>query len=152
MPNVISDSSCLIALDNIGMLHILQELYSQIFISEEVLDEFGKRVEGWIVIKRVKNQNYVQMLSNLVDLGEASTIALSFEIEDSLIILDDQKARKLAENLHLKFTGLLGILLKAKHQGIINSVGEILFKLKSVNFRISEKMEYTILQLANEIH
>ena len=114
MPDVICDSSCLIALDNIGMLFILQELYGKIYISEEVFSEFGKNIEGWIEIQHVEDRNYVGILNNLIDSGEASTIALSFQFEDSLMILDDLKARKLAENLHLKFTGLLGALLKAK--------------------------------------
>jgi predicted nucleic acid-binding protein len=86
-----------------------------------------------------------------VDLGEASTIALALQVaEDNVMILDDLKARKLAKQLQLKFTGLLGILLKAKQQGIISSVTDILTQLKSVNFRFSEKLEKEVLKLADE--
>ena len=35
MPNVISDSSCLIALDNIGLISILKDLYEKIYITLE---------------------------------------------------------------------------------------------------------------------
>jgi len=86
----------------------------------------------------------------LVDLGEASTIALSLELTDNLMILDDKKARTLANNLNFKFTGLLGVILKAKQQEIIPSVLEVLNKLKSVNFRISDAIENEVLRLANE--
>ena len=150
MPNVISNSSCLITLDNIGMMFILRELYGRIYITEEVFDEFGRSLADWIEIKEVSDRKYLQMLNNLIDLGEASTIALSLEIEDSLMILDDRKARKVAQNLDLKFTGLLGVILKAKQEGIINSVRAVLEKLKSAKFRISEAMEKEVLRLADE--
>ncbi len=150
MPNVISNSSCLITLDNIGMMSILRELYGRIYITEEVFDEFGRSLADWIEIKEVSDRKYLQILNNLIDLGEASTIALSLEIEDSLMILDDQKARKLAKNLDLRFTGLLGVILKAKQEGIINSVKAVLEKLKCAKFRISEAMEEEVMRLADE--
>ena len=150
MPNVISDSSCLIALDNIGMISILKDLYENIYITPQVHSEFGQSIEDWIEIKPVENKNYVLILNQLVDLGEASTIALSLELTDNLMILDDKKARTVANNLNLKFTGLLGVILKAKQQQIISSVSDILNKLKSVNFRISDATESEILRLASE--
>jgi len=150
MPNVISDSSCLIALDNIDMISILRELYGKIYLTEEVYHEFSKSVEDWIEIKPVSNKHYIQILNQSVDLGESSTIALSLELTDSLMILDDLKARKLANGLNLKFTGLLGVILKAKQEGVIQSVSEVLNKLKAVNFRISQAIENEVLRLANE--
>jgi predicted nucleic acid-binding protein len=62
-----------------------------------------------------------------------------------LIILDN-----INKQLQLKFTGVLGILLKAKQQRIIDSVAEILTQLKIVNFRVSEKLEKKVLKLAGE--
>ena len=79
MPNVISDSSALIALDNIEMIFILRELYG-IYITNEVYHEFGKNIENWIEIKTVNNRNYIYLLNNLIDLGESSTVALALEI------------------------------------------------------------------------
>ena len=37
MPDVISNSSCLISLDNIGMIHLLNDLYGKIYNTDEVL-------------------------------------------------------------------------------------------------------------------
>ncbi|MEK8020542.1 MAG: DUF3368 domain-containing protein [Candidatus Parabeggiatoa sp.] len=150
MPKIISDASCLIALDNIGLISVLKELYEKIYITQEVYSEFGQSIEDWIEIKPVENKNYVLLLNQLVDLGEASTIALSLELTDNVMILDDKKARTLANNLNLKFTGLLGVILKAKQQKIIPSVFDVLNKLKSVNFRISDAIENEVLRLANE--
>ena len=130
MPDILSNTSCLIALDNIGMLFILRKLYGKIYIAEEVFNEFGKPVEDWIEVRQVRDKNYVKILGNFIDLGESGTITLSFEFQDSLMILDDLKARKVAKNLNLKFTGLFGVILKAKQKRIITSVRDVLNKLK----------------------
>ncbi len=150
MPDVICNSSCLIALDNINMRDLLKSVYGRISITEEVRKEFDKDVESWIDIKQVADRTTLAVLHMTVDLGEASTIALALETPNSLMILDDLKARKLAAHLHLKFTGLLGILAKAKQQGVLHSVRDVLTKLQSANFRISAAMEQEILRLAHE--
>jgi predicted nucleic acid-binding protein len=82
-----------------------------------------------------------------VDIGEASTIALSIEIENGVMILDDLKARKLARKLDLNFTGTIGVLLKAREKNIISSLSEVCTKLKLYGFRISEELEKKILEL-----
>ena len=149
MPNIISNTSCLIVLDNIDALTILQNLYKTIYLTEEVAQEFGKPLESWMT---VIDKSYLRILNASVDLGEASTIALALQMqEDNIMILDDLKARKLATHLHLKFTGLFGILLKAKQQNIISSVADIFIQLKKGNFRFSEKLEIEVLRLAGEL-
>ena len=152
MPKIISNTSCLIILDNIDRLDILQKLYQRIYLTEEVAQEYGKPLENWMTVIPVNDKNYLRILNTSVDLGEASTIALSIQMtDDNVMILDDLKARKLAKQLQLKFTGLLGILLKAKQQNIINSVSQIIEQLRSINFKISEKLEKEVLKLANEL-
>ena len=152
MPNIISNTSCLIVLDNIDALTILQNLYKTIYLTEEVAQEFGKPLESWMTVMTVIDKNYLRILNASVDLGEASTIALALQMqEDNIMILDDLKARKLATQLLLKYTGLFCILLKAKQQGIITSVTDIFIKLKKENFRFSEKLEKGVLRLAGEL-
>lgn len=150
MPNVISNTSCLVVLDNAKLIHILKRLYENIFITEEVYKEFGKDVESWIQVGKVENWNYVKLLGNSVDLGEATTIALAIEMKDSLLILDDLKARKIAKSLDLTFTGTMGVLLKAKEKGIISSIRDTLEQIKSCGFHLSEKNINLLLNLAKE--
>ncbi|OAI21248.1 DUF3368 domain-containing protein [Methylomonas koyamae] len=152
MPEIISNTSCLIILDNIDRLDILQKLYQTIHLTEEVAQEFGKPLANWMIVDVVQDKNYLRLLNASVDLGEASTIALAVQMPgDSVMILDDLKARKLAKQLDLKYTGLLGILLKAKQQNIIASVSDILAQFRQVNFRFSEKLETEVLRLAGEL-
>lgn len=147
---VIADTSCLIALTNIEAINVLKELYREIFITEEILNEFGDPVPEWIKIERVKNDNYRKLLVQVLDPGEASAIALALDFDNVLLILDDLKGRKEAEKLGFKITGTLGVLYKAKQQGIINELKAYLEKLKNVGFRISENIEKEILKRSNE--
>ncbi|MCX6274765.1 MAG: DUF3368 domain-containing protein [Bacteroidetes bacterium] len=45
-------------------------------------------------------------------------------------LLDDYKARKIAEHLGLEITGTLGVIIKAKLNGIITSVKPYLEKIR----------------------
>jgi len=85
-----------------------------------------------------------------IDKGEASAIALALETSENIIILDDWKARKLAERLGLSVTGTLGVIIKAKNNGIIPTIKPYLDKIRETNFRISEELEQIALKEANE--
>ena len=146
MPNIISNTSCLIVLDNIGMLGVLKELYGKVFITEEVSKEFGKTVPDWIEVRKVSDNKYLKLMKNFVDLGEASTIALAVETDDIVIILDDLKARKLGQKLNLKITGTIGVLIKARKRNIITSTQEVLNRLRNEGFRISDEIEKEFLK------
>ena len=53
------------------------------------------------------------------------------------LILDDLKARQLADELKLKYTGSIGILILAKRKGLIVDIDEVISKIQTTNFRIS---------------
>ena len=147
---IISDTSCLIALDRINQLEILQKTFNTIITTNEVQKEFGKPLPAWISINEVRNTNKVKELEYTVDKGEASAIALAIELASSLLILDDLEARHLAKQLNLTHTGTLGIILRAKRTGHIKSVKPIIEKMKNTNFSISAKLYQDVLIEANE--
>lgn len=72
------------------------------------------------------------------------------EIADCVIILDDYPAREIAKQLKLSITGTLGVIVKAKHLGIVRSVKPILAKIKATNFRLTSDLESWILREAQE--
>jgi len=75
-----------------------------------------------------------------IDKGESSAIALALETPDSTVILDDYKARKIAERLGIPFTGTIGVIIKAKLRGIIPSIKPLLEKIKQTDFRLSSEI------------
>ncbi len=72
------------------------------------------------------------------------------ETPNCTIILDDYKARKIAELLGITITGTIGVIIKAKLIGIIPSIKPILEKIKQTDFRLSADIELQALKEANE--
>ena len=151
MPKIIiSDTSCFIVLSKIGELDLLQKVYGQIITTPEIAKEFGESLPEWISIKNVSD-NYSQKILELqIDKGESSAIALALEIPKSILILDDYKARKVAHQLGILYTGTIGVIIKAKLNGIIPSIKPYIEKIKQTNFRISDAIELQALKEAKE--
>ena len=147
---IISDTSCLIILTKIGALDLLYQLYKKVTITQDIQLEYGDKLPDWIKIQRVKDQYRQQLLEMHIDRGEASAIALAMETAKSIVILDDYKARKVAELLGISVTGTVGVIIKAKNSGIISSIKPYLEKIRETNFRISDELEQIALGEANE--
>jgi len=148
---IISDTSCLIILSKIQELELLQKLYGTIITTQDVADEFGEMLPDWIIIENAKDKYHQRILELQIDKGESSAIALALEIPDSILILDDFKARKVAGNLGLRFTGTIGIIIKAKLSALIPSIKPLLEKIVATDFRISAEIELQALKEAGEI-
>jgi len=147
---VICNSSCLIAFEGIGRLDILRKLYREVIIPGAVKEEFGGELPSWIRVEEVKNKGALRML--LLDLGEgeAEAIVLASEKEGSTLVLDDKKARKIAAELGLKFTGTLGVLMRAKREGALGELRPLLEEIEKRGFRISGALKERVLKLVGE--
>ncbi|EOQ87923.1 PF11848 domain protein [Leptospira yanagawae serovar Saopaulo str. Sao Paulo = ATCC 700523] len=152
MPDVISNTSCLILLSKIQQFAILKSLYNSVIITDTVKTEFGESIPDFIKVKNPKQEFSVKSLEQILDSGEASTIALALESKNSLVILDDLKARKIAKNLGLKITGTLGILAKAKTLGIIEDLEKQIDELQRKGIWISESVLSEIRKINKSNH
>ena len=147
---IISDTSCFIILNNIGELELLHKLYGQIITTIDIAIEYGEILPEWVEIATVVDKHKQQLLELQIDKGESSAIALALETPNSTIILDDYKARKIAQQLGINYTGTIGVIIKAKLNGIIPSIKPILEKIKQTDFRISAELELQALLAAKE--
>lgn len=147
---IISDTSCFIILSNIGELNLLQKVYGQIITTIEIATEFGEPLPDWVSIHQVTDKYRQQLLELQIDKGESSAIALALETPNCTIILDDYKARKIADQLGLHFTGTIGVIVKAKLNGIIPSIKPLLSKIRTTDFRLSFELELLALKEAGE--
>lgn len=148
---IISDTSCLILLDKIGELNLLNRLFGQITITQEIADEFKKELPDWFKIENPTNKTYQKILEASLDKGEASAIAFAIEQNDCLLIIDDFKGRKFAEQLGIKITGTLGVIIDAKLSGHIKSVKPLLDKIKKTDFRLTPELEKRTLEKSNDV-
>ncbi|HPZ07066.1 MAG TPA: DUF3368 domain-containing protein, partial [Candidatus Eremiobacteraeota bacterium] len=128
---VICNSTVIISLSSIGYIDILQKLYEEIIIAQEVYNELkkgqdkpGSDIEQieWIKVKSISEPKLKEYLGINLDKGEAETIALGEEIKSDLLLLDDYWGRKFAEYRNLKISGTLGVIIRAKSEGIIEQV------------------------------
>ena len=114
---VASDSSCLIALSQINLFHLLKELFLEVYIPPAVYDE--------VVIKGK---------------GEAEVITLCKELELDYALIDEKMARNMAELMGVNTIGSLGIIELAIEMGFSLDKKEIVKQLKDAGFRISDKL------------
>jgi predicted nucleic acid-binding protein len=147
---IIADTSCLIGLQNINQFVLLNKLFKSVTITPEVFTEFDSKLPNWIKIEKAKSSHMKTVLNMELDLGEASSIALALEKENSLLLIDEKKGRKIAGSLGVSILGTLGILVKAKQMGVISSLKNELNKLIKSGFYISEELIISMLKLVNE--
>jgi len=157
---VIVNTSPLLYLHQISGLHFLQQLYRAVTIPLAVQEELetGKRrgVDvpdvgslSWICLRPVSS---AALVPAVVDLGrgEAEVLALGLEIADSLLILDDQLARRIADLHSLRYTGTLGVLVKAKQAGHLPSLRETITALREKGMWLGNEIVAEALRLAGE--
>lgn len=158
---VVSNSTILIGLSKIGKLDLLQKLFTKIVIPAEVFDEVvgkGENKPGaddvknasWIETSSISDRIQVQLLMGSLDKGEAEAVVLAKEKGANLILLDEEKARKMAVLAGFKVMGVLGVLLLAKKLGIITAVKPYIQKLQQKKFRIGDKVVVRALREAGE--
>jgi len=159
---IVSNTSPISNLAKVGQLGLMQKIYGRILIpyavNEELLDErAGETVvtvvqsSTWLEIHSVQSQQVVAALRTRVNVGEAEAIALAVEVGASRLLIDERLGRQAAKEFGLKITGVLGILLLAKRQNLIEAVKPIMDNLISqANFRISSQLYADILNEAYE--
>ncbi len=119
----VADSSPLIILAKLDCFDLLQNLYSDLYISGEVYSEVvvaGAGLPGsikvadseWVKVKPISNRSNLAALrkNSVLGVGELSTIVLAEELGAQTVLLDDYKARTLAKAEGLHVRGTVGIL------------------------------------------
>ncbi len=159
---IVSNTSPISNLAKIGQLNLLQQLYEIVLIPtavyEELMDEragetviTAVRSATWLTVKSVRNNELVVILRNLINFGEAEAIALAIEVNATRLLIDERLGRQAATDRGLKIIGVFGVLLIAKHQGLIVAVKPLIDALVAkANFRVSSQLYKDVLIAANE--
>ncbi len=110
----VTNSTCLIGLERIGRLDLLPKVFDTVFAPPTVAAEVRSPLT-WLTVQPVENSAFVAALKTQMDEGEAEAIALAVELDNVILILDDKKARRVAQQIGLKVIGTVGMLLRAKN-------------------------------------
>ena len=149
---VISDTSCLIVLGKLNRLDLLRNLYGTITVTDVIANEYGMDLPDWFTVVNVPESPFLIDLGRRLDRGEASAIMLAKITSDSLLIIDEAKGRAVAQEMALPLIGTLGLLIKAKEAGLLETLKPILTTIRTeTNFRFSGAVEMAILRRAGEV-
>lgn len=126
---VFSNTTPLISLASVDALSLLSALFGSIHVAEAVVTEC--RAGGPVVVPDLGALAWIRVVPPEprsvrpelweLDAGERQTIELALHHKADWVILDEKIGRNAAEFLGLHVTGTLGVLLKAKQQGLIPS-------------------------------
>lgn len=160
MPDVISNTTPLQYLHQIGCLDLLKHLYQRVIVPQAVADELRQgELKGidlpalsrlnWLTVQPVAALD-LQRVSAALDAGEREALALALGRRDPLLLLDDAAARRHAKSLGLRFTGTLGLMVRAKHAGHITTVAPYLDQLDNAGFYLRPEVRVLVLRQAGE--
>lgn len=132
MPQAISNTSPLVYLHRIDALDWLPEIFSSLWVPQQVIDELN---EGhtlgydvpvspdipWAEIVEPENMPSEWFALDLGK-GEIAAMALGLENSERIVILDDLLARRTVQTAGLTIWGTLRVLLEAKSSDLISEI------------------------------
>jgi predicted nucleic acid-binding protein len=171
-PVVIADAGPLIALARLDALHLLAELYGQVWVPHTVWQEatvgglfadstriVAAQSAGTLRVVPDANLDFESSDNSLaaltlLDAGERAAIVQALLLRaqgtPSLLVLDDAAARAAAQLQQLPLVGTIGILLRSKERGLIDKVAPLLDALQANAYFVSQQLVITALMLAGE--
>lgn len=129
---VIADSGPIFSLALIDKLDILNALFYSIRIPQAVWEEITydiKKPDYQKLYSFFKDKTCqisgLNELTFIMDYGESEALILYKELHADFLLIDDKKARKIAENFDINCIGIIGLLSIAKDKGLIGDLKPI---------------------------
>lgn len=161
---VVSNTSPIMNLAVVDLLNLLRQQFGEVIVPAAVIEELRLDTdypgtdkirqaisEGWLHQEVVENKQIVLALKRELDNGEAEAIALALQLKADLILMDEHDGRSVAKSMGLNPIGILGVLVRAKQAGTIQSVKQVLNKLRNeAGFYITDGLMQNILSEIGE--
>jgi predicted nucleic acid-binding protein len=159
-PLTISNTSPLLYLHLVRRLDLLRDLYGEVFLPPAVIEELQAGAERGVDVPQVMNEPWLKVMKLISDTsiplvmdlgrGEAEVIALGLENPESRLLLDDTLARRIARLHKLRFTGTVGVVIKAKQAGFIPKVSPVVADLLEAGLWLHDSLIAEVLRQAGE--
>ncbi|GHV13367.1 nucleic acid-binding protein [Spirochaetia bacterium] len=156
---VISDSSPLIALAQCGRLDLLDSLFGRVVIPAKVFEEtqviagvVASLITAWSQgkIMTMNGTNLARAKALALDPGETEALALYWDTNADLLLIDELDGRQAALAAGIKITGTVGIFITAKQRGLVPAIRPLLDILRTLNFYISDNLYHRALSAEKE--
>lgn len=154
---LIADTSPLITLIVINKLDLLKKLFPDFFLPLAVWEElvshnqiktFKKELD--FLKQHVKKTKSSSLTIPGIDRGETEAILLYIELGANILLIDDKKARNIAELMDIKCIGTLALLTFAKKKGFVKTLKPLFLELLTHKRYYSKKLMNEVLLLNNE--
>ena len=162
---VVADSSPVIYLTRLGLFNMLRTLHDEVIVPLAVWNEIviggagfpesevlqRAVADGWIEVRSpVESVTSLGSGSAHLGAGEIQAIQLARETLATLVT-DESEARAFAEQLGVRVTGTVGLLIRARNEGHVPELRPVLDRLLTeTNFRMSDQLYRAALNLAGE--
>jgi predicted nucleic acid-binding protein len=159
---VVSDTSPVRALDHLGLLNVLAELFERVYLPPAVEQELlhprprFKVVDvgsySFVEVRPPQDESRVSQYLQTLDPGESEALVLAQEIGADALLIDDAAARAVAVGEGMSVIGTLGILSRAKLRGRIAEAGPLLDRLRAeLDFFVSDRLRAEFLRSVGEL-
>jgi predicted nucleic acid-binding protein len=144
---VVSDASPLNVLVRTSLVGVLPALYKEVTIPSAVASEMSDPrapsvirafigvPPAWLVIR---TPSKLLPLPGL-DPGERAAISLARELPADLLLIDEKRGRRAAQDLHLPFVGTIGMLESAAARNLID-LTDALARIRQTDFSVSDEI------------
>lgn len=160
MADPIVDASPLIYLTRSGHLALLQVLGSSLLVPDAVFREVLAKGESDTVALTLQKTAWLTRLpaaSVLPEVavwqlgaGESAVLSEAISRPGSLVILDDSRARRVADRLEIARIGTLGAVVRARQQGLIRAARPVVESLVRSGMYISSSALDAALRVIGE--
>jgi predicted nucleic acid-binding protein len=155
---IVADSSALIALAVCDGLNMILQVYEDLKVPEAVYaeivapekphsDPLGAFLADRVV--KVDSSRWVLAAGGL-GRGEIEAMALYKQLSADVLLIDDHRARVIAEHNQIHCIGALGLILVAKQRGKIDAVAPYVNKLRQSSIFYGDELLDRVLKLAGE--
>lgn len=157
MKILVADTGALISLIHINQLILLDKLFGGFYLPFAVWVELNNydnplfdRTQLYDLHSRILQVDSKTQAVPLMDYGESESMILYKQLGADFLLIDDQRAREIAESLNINCIGTLGILIKAKKEGLLSALKPLFQQLVSVGRYYSKSILNQALVLAGE--
>jgi predicted nucleic acid-binding protein len=160
-PYLVSNTGPVIAFSLIKRLDILHALFPGLVIPEVVHQEILEGGAAGLGLGEYRNATWIQvralrrpldpLLETVLHAGEAAVIQLALELSSERVLIDEQKARKIARAVYgLRVIGSARVLVEAKRRGLLPDVGDALERMREGGYWIGDPIVALALREADE--
>jgi predicted nucleic acid-binding protein len=156
---LIADCSALIALASCDGLTLLELLYGQVYVPEEVFKEctVAGKPEAAVLAAYLKekvkpvNLSALPSIEGVVDAGELQAMQLYFQLAANNLLIDDRRGKKIAMQNQINTIGSLTVLLEAKQAKLITHIKPYIEAIRVSSVFVADSVLDTALRIADEL-